>query len=197
VHRYKKTPNKAVTPIPVALMKQYISIARNIIPSIPQELTNYIVEAYVSLRAQDQAKTSSVKNDQTTMTPRCLLSILRLSQALARLRIKTKVERDDVDEAIRLTHSSKASLLDDHRGPVPEDSTSAIFSVIRDYFTINNNTQSNSNSNSNPSVNYSHIEAMILKKGFTAQQLNTCIEEYVALGVLEINNDRSKIFMLN
>ena len=163
-------------------------------PSIPQALTNYIVEAYVNLRTQDQAKLvgGNIKNDQTVMTPRCLLSILRLSQALARVRIKDVVDKDDVDEAIRLTHASKSSLLDDNRGTVPQDSTSAIYSIIRDYFSIHS---TNSSSNSVPSVGYDHIEIMVLKKGFTVQQLTTCIEEYTSLAILSY--DGSRIALLN
>ena len=43
-------------------------------------------------------------------TARTLLSILRLSQALARLRMSEEVSREDVDEAMRLMHMSKISL---------------------------------------------------------------------------------------
>jgi DNA replication licensing factor MCM7 len=88
---------------------------------VPVELTSYIVEAYVSLRSvaslapcaplivhrtQDNRQGSSRSrlpaNDQTVMTARQLLSILRLSQALARLRLSDTVSHEDVDEAIRL-----------------------------------------------------------------------------------------------
>jgi DNA replication licensing factor MCM7 len=41
------------------------------------------------------------------MTARQLLSILRLSQALARVRLADAITEEDVDEAIRLTASSK------------------------------------------------------------------------------------------
>lgn len=50
---------------------------------------------------------ANTNNDQTTMTARQLLSILRLSQALARLRLSKKVENTDVDEAIRLVCDPK------------------------------------------------------------------------------------------
>jgi hypothetical protein len=47
------------------------------------------------------------------MTARMPLSILRLSQSLARLRFSDYVANEDVNEAIRLVHQSKASLLDE------------------------------------------------------------------------------------
>jgi DNA replication licensing factor MCM7 len=52
------------------------------------------------------------EDNQAAMTARALLSILRLSQALARLRFAESVDAADVDEAIRLTYMSKASLQD-------------------------------------------------------------------------------------
>lgn len=46
----------------------------------------------------------------TFTSARNLLGILRLSTALARLRLANKVEKDDVNEAIRLMEMSKESL---------------------------------------------------------------------------------------
>lgn len=46
----------------------------------------------------------------TFTSARNLLSILRLSTALARLRLSNVVEKDDVNEAIRLLEMSKHSL---------------------------------------------------------------------------------------
>lgn len=69
----------------------------------------------------------------------------RLSQALCRLRLSEEVSQEDVDEAIRLTHSSKASLLEDSAtnrgssnmagggGSYNEDSTSSIYVIMRDH----------------------------------------------------------------
>lgn len=72
---------------------------------------SYIVEAYVSLRMQDASTTgnrrSKANADQAVMTPRQLLSILRLSQALARLRFSDVVAQEDVDEAIRLVREKQ------------------------------------------------------------------------------------------
>lgn len=90
------------------LLREYISRARQHQPVVPEDVAPYIVEAYVSLRSQGTSGGSGggggkhAKNgDQTVMTARQLLSILRLSQALARLRFSDYVAREDVDEAIR------------------------------------------------------------------------------------------------
>ena len=44
------------------------------------------------------------------MSARTLLAILRLATALARLRIEDRVQKEDVNEAIRLMEMSKDSL---------------------------------------------------------------------------------------
>ena len=96
-------------------------------PVIPEGLTEYIVGCYVDMRRE--AKNN--KGNQTTFTSaRTLLALLRLSTALvslsthhhatfnndtysfmkARLRLAEVVEKDDVNEAMRLMEMSKQSL---------------------------------------------------------------------------------------
>jgi DNA replication licensing factor MCM7 len=135
----------------------------------------------------------SSDGDQTVMTARQLLSILRLSQALARLRFSDFVAREDVDEAIRLTHMSKASLEDeggDDSGDASgrkrgrgEDVMSRIFNIIRDYATVSKSNQ----------VELKMCEAMVLRKGFTAQQLQSCLEEYESLDIIQMNRTRTHV----
>ena len=68
------------------------------------------------------------------ISPRSLLGVLRLSQALARLRYSDAVEHGDVDEALRLIDVSKESLLDDEEKTRDDDRTdiSKIFRLIKD-----------------------------------------------------------------
>jgi DNA replication licensing factor MCM7 len=172
------------------VLREYIARARKHQPVVPQDVAPYIVEAYVTLRMQDRPGVKANSDgDQTVMTARQLLSILRLSQALARLRFSDFVAREDVDEAIRLTHMSKASLEDggndsgNSKKRGREDVTSRIFNIIRDYATVSNTKQ----------VELKMCEAMVLRKGFTAQQLQTCLEEYEALDIIHVNAARTKI----
>ncbi|GMH54888.1 hypothetical protein TL16_g01775 [Triparma laevis f. inornata] len=156
----------------------------------PPEVAPYVVEAYVSLRQQDtNGPKDSNNSDQTVMTARQLLSILRLAQALARLRFSDFVATEDVDEAIRLTHMSKASLLDSNTATNnnAEDITSRIFGIIRDY---------NNSVRGSTEVEYKAIEAMVLRKGFNIEQLNTCLEEYESLNILQLNEGRTAIEFL-
>jgi DNA replication licensing factor MCM7 len=173
------------------ILREYISRARKHLPVMPREVAPYVVEAYVSLRMQDRPGVRHTKqNDQTVMTARQLLSILRLSQALARLRFSDYVAREDVDESIRLTHMSKSSLEDSEDagdGRKGEDVMSRIFHIIRDYATLSESKE----------VEISTLTAMVLRKGFTNQQLQSCLEEYEALQVLQVNRNRTHVYLLN
>lgn len=178
------------------LLREYVARARRHEPTVPHDVAPYIVEAYVSLRMQDRPRngtsnSSSKTGDQTAMTARQLLSILRLSQSLARLRFSDFVAREDVDEAIRLTHMCKASLEDDpnsgKNGKKREDVISRVFNIIRDYATTSNST----------SVELRLAEAMVLRKGFTAQQLQSCLEEYEALQIIQVDQNRTQIHFVS
>jgi DNA replication licensing factor MCM7 len=177
-------------------LREYISRARTHHPVVPPEVAPYIVEAYVSLRMQDRPGAKAKKHgDQTVMTARQLLSILRLGQALARLRFSDLVAREDVDEAIRLTHMSKASLLDEEDVPGEngkkrgrgEDVMSRIFNILREYSTCSRSSQ----------VEMKLCEAMVLRKGFTVQQLHSCLEEYEALDVIQVNSTRTHVSFIH
>lgn len=173
--------------VPPRVLREYISRARRHQPVVPPDVAPYVVEAYVSLRMQDRPGGRSRKqSDQTSMTARQLLSILRLSQALARLRFSDLVAREDVDEAIRLTHMSKASLEDNDgsdRRRRGEDVISRVFNIIRDYATVSASNE----------LEIRLCEAMVLRKGFTAQQLQTCLDEYESLNVIRISGDRTRL----
>ncbi len=186
----------ATTAVTSGLLREYISRARRHQPVVPPDVAPYIVEAYVSLRSQDTGKHTK-NGDQTVMTARQLLSILRLSQALARLRFSDYVAREDVDEAIRLTHMSKSSLTDHYQGPGGdqgsskrkwggEDVTSRIFNIIRDY----------SSSSRSSRIELKLVEAMVLRKGFTEQQLKQCLEEYQSLDIIQVNTTGTHLDLL-
>lgn len=190
------------------IVREYISRARKFKPIVPPEVAPYIVEAYVGLRMQQQNNGNNRSKarqagDQTAMTARQLLSILRLSQALARLRFSDFVAREDVDEAIRLTHMSKASLNDDDYHDVgadgsgntdntgrkrrkTEDVTSRIFHILKDHITVTQVQR----------LELKTCEAMVIRKGFTSQQLHTCLEEYQELDVLQINSTGTHVVFL-
>jgi DNA replication licensing factor MCM7 len=194
VHKHLNNPRKDSVTLPPEAFKQYIAAARSFTPSIPDDLTEYIVEAYVSMRQSDPSLTGATRraqnldNNQAVMTARQLLSILRLSQSLARLRLSEMTSHEDVDEAIRITHASKSSLREEGSGQSSYslgDIMSQIYSTIRD-LSAQNNTDV---------LEYVQVEAMILKKGFTADQLVQCLMEYHQLRVFDVDMDAGRIII--
>lgn len=139
---------------------------------------------------------SNSNNDQTAMTPRQLLSILRLSQALARLRMSPTVRHEDVDEALRLVDSSKSSLNSNESSAAQlEDASSSIFNMIRD--SLNNSIMVRMNNGINKRViAYGALESMIVQNGFTTNQFLNCLREYSELGILAIDSERTQIELI-
>ena len=115
----------------------YIAGARQKRPTVPPEVSNYIVESYVHMRKKmDEAQKDEEEGQKlkSYISPRSLLGVLRLSQALARLRYSDAVEHGDVDEALRLIDVSKESLLEDDERNQDHDRTdiSKIFRLIKE-----------------------------------------------------------------
>ena len=105
VHQHNIQPPTNFAPLDMKLMRRYIALCKSKTPIVPQVLTDHIVSVYVEMR-----KESRISTDTTFTSARTLLAILRLSTALARLRLSNVVEKDDVNEAIRLMEMSKDSL---------------------------------------------------------------------------------------
>lgn len=94
----------------MSLIRRYIDLCKRKNPTVPKELTEFIVERYVSMR-----KEARNNRDTSFTSARNLLAILRLATALARLRLADTVEKDDILESMRLLEMSKASLKQDDR----------------------------------------------------------------------------------
>jgi hypothetical protein len=71
------------------MLRAYIAAAKQYEPYVPDALTDYVAAVYAEMRAEEAA--AEVPHSYTTA--RTLLSILRLSQALARLRFADAVEQ--------------------------------------------------------------------------------------------------------
>ena len=133
VHMHNQHPSldfEAVDPI---TMRHYIAMARQKRPTVPRHVSNYVVDSYVRLRKV--AKDAEAENKSHSYTSaRTLLGVLRLAQALARLRWADVVERSDVDEALRLMECSKESLVDEEDREVEPDKSavSRIFRLVKE-----------------------------------------------------------------
>lgn len=85
------------SPISTQLLAQYISYAReNCEPAISDDAFDGLVQGYVDLRKRGES------NKTITATTRQLESLIRLAEALSRMKLSNRVTRAEVDEAIRL-----------------------------------------------------------------------------------------------
>lgn len=183
VHMNGKHPESEhlnYTPVSTETMRCYIAQARKYNPYIPNELTQYIVSAYVKIRQME----ASSPDQHAYTTARTLLSILRLSQALARLCLRDVVLQSDVDEAIRLLDVSQSTLEEDRNKTTSNvDPISGIYDIIRNLAVQNEEIQ----------IQMSDIIPRVLAKGFTQNQLQQCLDEYERFQVWTVASDQTFI----
>jgi len=99
---YYDTPNVVQPPLDHDLFRDYILYAReNIQPELSDLATRDLISAYLDMRRMGSGNGNSGSRT-ISATPRQLESLIRLSEALAKMRHSAKVERSDVKEAVRL-----------------------------------------------------------------------------------------------
>ena len=171
--------------LPPAVLRAYVARAKQCSPSVPENLTEYIAAVYAEMRAEEAA--AAVPHSYTTA--RTLLSILRLAQALARLRFAEQVGQAEVDEALRLMRMSKHSLLDDAYGVggggnsnaarAREDPTTAAYATLRD------------DAQRTRRLTYRWDDLVqLLGRAFTLDQVRSMLEEYSNMGVFSLEYPR-------
>ncbi|KAG6854700.1 Mcm2-7 hexameric complex component [Blastosporella zonata] len=132
VHMHNHHPALEHDVIDPLIMRHYIAIARTKRPIVPPRVSSYVVDCYVRLRKVGKEEEEQNKS-HTYTSARTLLGILRLAQAHARLRCADVVEREDVDEALRLMSCSKESLQEDTDKEYDPDrsTTSQIYRLMK------------------------------------------------------------------
>lgn len=174
VHQNLKQPEDTHEPVPIPILRAYIAEARKKEPVIPAQLTGYITEAYLQMR-KDGADASK---DDLPCTPRTLLSILRLAQALARVRLDTEVAYTDVEEAIRLMYESRRS------SRVASDSALPMFQ-LRDYQTgIWELIKSQAQLHNTQRLQKRVLLDQAKRKGYTEAQFEETLDEYSQLQII-------------
>ncbi|KAJ9428751.1 minichromosome maintenance protein 4 [Fusarium oxysporum] len=112
----QSAPNKNDI-LPVEFLTLYISYARSKIqPTISQEAAQELVDCYVAMRSLGQDVRAADK--RITATTRQLESMIRLSEAHAKMRLSETVTRDDVREANRLIQSALKTAATDAQGRI-------------------------------------------------------------------------------
>ncbi|KJK79056.1 hypothetical protein H634G_05871, partial [Metarhizium anisopliae BRIP 53293] len=103
--------------LPVEFLTLYISYARSQIqPVISREAGEELVSAYIAMRALGQDVRAAEK--RITATTRQLESMIRLSEAHAKMRLSDTVTKEDVREANRLIQSALKTAATDSQGRI-------------------------------------------------------------------------------
>ena len=174
-------------------IREYIAQAKKCRPTIPQDLHNFIVQKYVEKRKLEIEQKN--KQGYQYITPRSLLAVIRLSQALAKLRMNDKVKQEDVDEALRLVEVSQSSInkkenkegLANFDGVGKKtDAKSQIYNIVSDLC----------KNDKNKTVKIDVIKKKIRGRNFTDKQLENMLQEYVNLSILYVDENHTEVTLL-
>ena len=196
VHQHKKVNNDNNKDNKIyneEFIREYIAQAKRCRPTIPQDLHNFIVQKYVEKRKLEIEHKN--KQGYQYITPRSLLAVIRLSQALAKLRMNDKVKQEDVDEALRLVEVSQSSInkKENKEGLVNFDGVgkktdvkSQIYNIVADLC----------KNDKNKTVKIDVIKKKIRGRNFTDKQLENMLTEYVNLSILYVDENHTEVTLL-
>jgi len=177
--------NLGFKPYDATFMRAFIRRAKGLEPMIDDSLQRDIVDAYVSIR--DDEKRGDLDSRKSYTTPRTLLAILRLSQAHARCRFSARVERQDFDEAMRLTKASKESV--ELSGPAKKDQNplDVVYDILSDLA---------KSSTSDGWVDMSHLVSMAGHKALPKEAVEEAVANWESLSVLSTNPEKTMVKFL-
>ena len=196
VHQHKKVNNDNNKDSKIyneEFIREYIAQAKKCRPSIPQDLHNFIVQKYVEKRKLEIEQKN--KQGYQYITPRSLLAVIRLSQALAKLRMNDKVKQEDVDEALRLVEVSQSSInkKENKEGLATfdgvgkkTDAKSQIYNIVSELC----------KNDKNKTVKMDVIRKKIKSRNFTDKQLENMLQEYVNLSILYVDENHTEVTLL-
>lgn len=88
------------------IIRLYITFAQVYNPFIPEELTEWLALLYAEIRREELLNYQGC----SYTTPRSLISVLRMSQAFARINLRDRISSFEVEESLRLIQVSKTSV---------------------------------------------------------------------------------------
>ncbi|KAF9363286.1 Mcm2-7 hexameric complex component [Mortierella sp. NVP85] len=193
VHMHSQAPKMEHEAYSSNLMRHYIAAARQKRPVVPLAVSEHIVDAYVQSRQNGKVERENGQ-EFTYVSARTLLGVLRLAQAMARIRFSDEVTKGDVDEALRLVDVSKASLYDQDPSYNGQDGrtyngpTERIYDIIRTM-------------SKDPEDGWRLVEELrlqevrerVLAKGFKIQELEECLREYEDMNIWFVNDAHTKL----
>ncbi|EGX91415.1 DNA replication licensing factor mcm7 [Cordyceps militaris CM01] len=175
-------------------VRSYVAQARTYRPTVPESVTEYMIRTYVRMRDQQQRAEKRGKQFTHT-TPRTLLGVVRLAQALARLRFSNQVTQDDVDEALRLIEASKDTLNVDYGGSRRNlNASSRIYNLVK-ALADSGACRADDVEDDELGVELSmrKVKERVIAKGFTEDQWMNALEEYTTLDVWQTTGSGTRL----
>uniref|UniRef100_A0A8C6AV58 DNA helicase MCM8 n=2 Tax=Monodon monoceros TaxID=40151 RepID=A0A8C6AV58_MONMO len=109
--RLKVVPGETIDPIPHQLLRKYIGYARQYVsPKLSTEATQILQDFYLELRKQSQRLNSS------PITTRQLESLIRLTEARARLELREEATKEDAEDIVEIMKYSMLGTYSDEFG---------------------------------------------------------------------------------
>ncbi|KAH7170685.1 DNA replication licensing factor mcm7 [Dactylonectria macrodidyma] len=179
-------------------VRSYVAQARTYRPVVPESVSEYMIKTYVRMR--DQQQRAEKKGKQFThTTPRTLLGVVRLAQALARLRFSNEVSQDDVDEALRLVEASKDSLNTDlGSGRRGLNASSKIYNLVKGLADTGACRPDDAQDDDELGVELSlrKVKERVIAKGYTEDQWMNALEEYTTLDVWQTTGGGARLIFV-
>ncbi|KAK9728499.1 DNA replication licensing factor MCM7 [Basidiobolus ranarum] len=192
VHMTNNHPKMDFEPLDPNTLRHYVSMARQKRPTVPRDVAEHIVNSYVQIRHEyfshlKGGSRNGQKGPAVHITARTLLGIIRLAQALARIRFADQVDPQDIDEALRLMDSAHSSLDLSAKGTqsAPQDT---IFTTILQMF----------NELSGEKVlKYRSVVDRLSRTGNSEKKIIDAIKKYENLNIWVLNQARTKLTLIN
>uniref|UniRef100_A0A2K5MNW9 DNA helicase MCM8 n=1 Tax=Cercocebus atys TaxID=9531 RepID=A0A2K5MNW9_CERAT len=109
--RLKVVPGETIDPIPHQLLRKYIGYARQYVyPRLSKEAAQVLQDFYLELRKQSQRLNSS------PITTRQLESLIRLTEARARLELREEATKEDAEDIVEIMKYSMLGTYSDEFG---------------------------------------------------------------------------------
>jgi len=120
---YYEKPSIVKPPLDTHLLKDYIDYAReHIHPRLSDEASEELLNSYLELRNPPGGNVGNNGTRTISATPRQLESLIRTSEALAKMRYSSVVSRADAREAVRLLKvATQAAATDPRTGRIDMD----------------------------------------------------------------------------